>query len=320
MRLLEKVSAPWVQGELVFRPSVSIGLAIIEDPELTSDEVLRRADLAMYRAKDNGRGRIEIYEKSVDDLYRYAVAMQHDLRKAIDSESLVLHYQPIVELLDGSVIGAEALVRMIGRDGELLHPGSFVPAAETSGLVIPMGAWVLRQAVSQLRAWGVNGRELTLSVNVSPSQLRDEGFADFLLGQLESAGVEPRRLAVEVTETALLNEPGRSARELNALSREGVGIYLDDFGTGYSSLSWLTQFPVDVVKIDRSFTDEIGIDERKTAIVSALIQVSHELGFSVVAEGVETALQADQLIDLGCDRGQGYLYGRPTPISSPQWN
>ena len=319
MRVLEKVSAPWIQGELVYRPSVSIGVAIVDDPDLTADEVLRRADLAMYRAKDNGRGRIEIYEKSVDDLYRHAVAMQHDLRRAIDDEGLVLHFQPIVELMDGSVIGAEALVRMVGRDGLLLQPSTFVPAAETSGLIIPMGAWVLRQAVSQLKAWSVAERDLTLSVNVSPSQLRDEGFADFLLAQLESAGVNPRRLAVEVTETALLNEPGRSARELNALSREGVGIYLDDFGTGYSSLSWLTQFPVDVVKIDRTFTDELGIDERKTAIVSALIQVSHELGFSVVAEGVETTLQADQLIDLGCDRGQGFLYGRPTAISSPQW-
>ncbi len=208
---------------------------------------------------------------------------------------------------------------MPGRDGELLEPGAFVPAAETSGLIIPMGAWVLRQAISQLKAWTLMGRDITVSVNVSPSQLRDEGFADYLLAQVDSAGVDPRLLAVEVTETSLLKEPARSARELTALSREGVGIYLDDFGTGYSSLSWLTHFPVNVVKIDRSFTDEIGIDERKTAIVSALIQVSHELGFSVVAEGVETTRQADLLKKLGCDRGQGYLYGRPTDVSSPQW-
>jgi diguanylate cyclase (GGDEF)-like protein/PAS domain S-box-containing protein len=320
MRLLEKVSVPWIEGDQTYRPSISIGVAIVEDPDITADEVLRRADLAMYRAKDNGRGRIEIYEKSVDDRYRHAVALQHDLRRAIDSESLVLHYQPIVSLMNRDVVGAEALVRMSGRDGQLLEPSTFVPAAETSGLVIPMGAWVLRQAIAQLKAWSLQGQTLTVSVNVSPSQLRDEGFADYLLAQVEAAAVDPRLLAVEVTETSLLKEPARSARELNALSREGVGIYLDDFGTGYSSLSWLTHFPVNVVKIDRSFTDEIGVDERKTAIVSALIQVSHELGFSVVAEGVETDGQAQILVGMGCDRGQGYLFGRPTDISSSQWS
>jgi diguanylate cyclase (GGDEF)-like protein/PAS domain S-box-containing protein len=319
MRLLEKINAPWLRGEMVYRPSVSIGVALVDDPDMTADEVLRRADMAMYRAKENGRGRIEIYEKSVDDQYQYSVALQHDLRRAIDSDTLVLHYQPIVRLQGGELVGAEALVRMPGDGGALLEPGLFVPAAETSGLVIPMGAWVVRRAIAQLKGSTILGEKLSISVNVSPSQLRDEGFADFVLTQVDSAGVDPARLAVEVTETALLNEPGRSARELNTLSREGIGIYLDDFGTGYSSLSWLTHFPVDVVKIDRSFTQDLGIDDRKTAIVSALIQVSHDLGFSVVAEGVETRFQADLLIDLGCDQGQGFLFGRPVAIGNSPW-
>ena len=319
MRLLDRVAMPWTQGEQTYRPSISIGVAVVDDPSVTADEVLRRADLAMYRAKDNGRGRIEVYEKSVDDSYQHTVALQHDLRRAIDAGDLVLHYQPIVLLSDASVVGAEALVRLRGRDGTLLAPSWFVPQAESSGLILPMGAWVVRQAIGQIRAWTLAGHDLTVSVNVSPAQLRDEGFADFVLAQVDAAGLDPRRLAVEVTETALINEPGRSARELTALSREGVGIYLDDFGTGYSSLSWLTQFPVNVVKIDRSFTDELGVDERKTAIVSALIQVSHELGFSVVAEGVETAHQADRLIELGCDRAQGFLYGHPVPVDAFAW-
>ncbi len=318
-RLLDRINAPWVQGQTSYRPSVSIGVAMTEDPDVTTEELLRRADLAMYRAKERGRGRVEIYEKSVDDRYRYAVALQHDLRRAIDVGGLVLHYQPIVTLAGREVIGAEALIRMIGRDGELLPPGSFVPAAETSGLVIPMGAWVVRQAISQVRAWCDAGTPRSISVNVSPSQLRDEGFARFVLAQAGAAGVDPAHLAVEVTETVLVNEPGRSARELGALSEAGVGICLDDFGTGYSSLSWLTQFPVDVVKIDRSFTDELGVDERKTAIVNALIQVSHELGFSVVAEGVETPEQAAMLIGLGCDNGQGFLFGRPVPADTAPW-
>ena len=319
MRLLDRVAMPWTQGEQTYRPSISIGVAVVDDPSVTADEVLRRADLAMYRAKDNGRGRIEVYEKSVDDSYQHAVALQHDLRRAIDSGDLVLHYQPIVLLSDATVVGAEALVRLRGRDGSLLAPSWFVPQAESTGLILPMGAWVVRQAIGQIRAWTLAGHDLSVSVNVSASQLRDEGFADFVLAQIDAAGLDPRRLAVEVTETALINEPGRSARELTALSREGVGIYLDDFGTGYSSLSWLTQFPVNVVKIDRSFTDELGVDERKTAIVSALIQVSHELGFSVVAEGVETVDQAGRLVELGCDRAQGFLYGHPVAVDTFVW-
>ena len=319
-RLTERIQAPWIQADKVFRPSVSIGVAFITEPGPSVDEVLRRADLAMYRAKENGRGRIEVYEKSVDVRYQHAAALQHDLRRAIDSDSLLLHYQPIVQLDDAVLLGAEALVRMVGRDGLLLAPHSFVPQAETSGLIVPMGAWVVRRAIAQLKAWREQGLRLTVAINVSPAQLRDVGFASFVLSEAETAGVDPAWLAVEVTETALLNEPGRSTRELNELSSEGVAVCLDDFGTGYSSLSWLTQFPVDVVKIDRSFVDELGIDERKSAIVSAVIQVSHDLGFSVVAEGVETSEQADRLIALGCDRGQGYLFGHPVPPDEQPWS
>ena len=318
-RLQDRLGAPWVYGEQMFRPSMSVGIALTDDPDMSVDELLRRADLAMYRAKDAGRNRVEIYDSSVDADIQQAVAIQHDLRRAIDTGQLVLHYQPIVTLGDRSVVGAEALVRMIGRDGRLLPPGEFVPQAETSGLVVPMGAWVIRQAMTELRSWRDRGRELSMSVNVSPAQLREDGFAAFVMDQADFANVDPSWLSIEVTETALLHDPDRSARELAALSRAGIGISLDDFGTGYSSLSWLTQFPVDVVKIDRSFTDELGIDERKSAIVSALIQVSHELGFSVVAEGVETELQSERLLALGCDRGQGFLFGRPVAPQEAEW-
>ena len=318
-RLQGRLGAPWSHNGQTFRPTMSVGIALTGDPETEVDELLRRADLAMYRAKDAGRDRIEVYEKSVDEEIQQAVAMQHDLRRAIDTGALVLHYQPIVDLSGGDVIGAEALVRMLARDGQLLPPGVFVPQAETSGLIVAMGAWVIRAALTELKSWRELGHQLTMSVNVSPSQLREEDFAGFVLDQAEYADVDPSWLSIEVTETALLHDPGRAAHELDVLSRAGIGISLDDFGTGYSSLSWLTQFPVDVVKIDRSFTDELGIDERKSAIVSALIQVSHELGFAVVAEGVETELQRDRLLALGCDRGQGYLFGRPVPPDEAPW-
>jgi diguanylate cyclase (GGDEF)-like protein/PAS domain S-box-containing protein len=319
VRLQDRLSAPWVFGAQIFRPTMSIGIATTSDPDTTVDELLRRADLAMYRAKEGGRNRVEVYTRSVDEEIQQGVAVQHDLRLAIDTDGLVLHYQPIVRLSDLAVTGAEALVRMRARDGVLIAPGLFVPQAEATGLVVPMGAWVIRRALADLRAWREVGRELVVSVNVSPSQLRDEGFASFLLDEADRAGIDPTWLSVEVTETALIHDPGRSGRELNALSGAGVGVALDDFGTGYSSLAWLTQFPVNVVKIDKSFTDEVGVDPRKTAIVSALIQVSHELGFIVVAEGIETKQQHERLIELGADRGQGYLFGRPVPTTDPMW-
>ncbi len=319
MRLQDKLSVPWVHEQQVYRPAMSVGIAMTTDADVSVDEMLRRADLAMYRAKEGGRNRIEVYEQSVDDEVQRVVAVQHDLRRAIDTGGLVIHYQPIVLLSDQQVVGAEALVRMRRPDGELLSPMGFVPQAEVTGLVVPMGAWVMQQALKDLAAMRQRGHAYTMAINVSPTQLREEGFARYVLEQVSFAGVDPAWLSVEVTETALIHDPGKSGRELADLHAAGIRVSLDDFGTGYSSLSWLTQFPVDVVKIDKSFTDDIGIDERKTAIVSAVIGVCHELGFTVVAEGIESAEQAGRLLELGCDRGQGYLFGRPTPIEEGPW-
>jgi diguanylate cyclase (GGDEF)-like protein/PAS domain S-box-containing protein len=319
LRLQDKLSAPWVHEDQVFRPAMSIGIAMTTDAEVTVDELLRRADLAMYRAKEQGRNRVEIYERSVDDEVQHAVNIQHELRRAIDTGGLVLHYQPIVDLADQRLVGAEALVRMRGQDGQLLSPGEFVPQAEATGLIVPLGAWVVQQALVDLVRLHEVNHDITLSINVSPTQLREDGFSDYLLEQIAFAGVRVDCVSIEVTETALIHDPVRSGRELTRLSEAGIRISLDDFGTGYSSLSWLTQFPVDIVKIDKSFTDDVGIDERKTAIISAVIAVSHELGFTVVAEGVESDEQGRRLLDLGCDRGQGYFYGRPTPIEEAPW-
>lgn len=319
LRLQDKLSSPWVFEEQVFRPAMSVGIAMTTDADVTVDELLRRADLAMYRAKGQGRNRVEVYERSVDEEVQHAVNVQHELRRAIDTGGLLLHYQPIVRLDTRELVGAEALIRMRGADGRLMSPGDFVPQAEATGLVVPMGAWVVQQALVDLVRLHQYGHDMTLSINVSPTQLREDGFSDYLLEQIAFAGVRTECLSIEVTETALIHDPARSGRELARLSEAGIRISLDDFGTGYSSLSWLTQFPVDVVKIDKSFTDDVGIDERKTAIISAVIAVSHELGFIVVAEGIESEEQGQRLLDLGCDRGQGYFYGRPTPIEEAPW-
>lgn len=319
LRLQDKLSAPWVFEDQVFRPAMSIGIAMTTDADVTVDELLRRADLAMYRAKEQGRNRVEVYERSVDEEVQHAVNVQHALRRAIDTGGLVLHYQPIVRLDTRELVGAEALIRMRDAEGRLMSPGEFVPQAEATGLVVPMGAWVVQQALVDLVRLHEQRHDVTLSINVSPTQLREDGFSDYLLEQIAFAGVRPECLSIEVTETALIHDPARSGRELARLSEAGIRISLDDFGTGYSSLSWLTQFPVDIVKIDKSFTDDVGIDDRKTAIISAVIAVSHELGFIVVAEGIESEEQGQRLLDLGCDRGQGYFYGRPTPIEEAPW-
>lgn len=319
LRLQDRLGAPWTYGGQTFRPEMSIGVAITQDPDITADELLRRADLAMYEAKDAGRNRIEVYQRSVDDQMQRAVSIQHDLRRAIDASGLVVRYQPIVRLDDESVLGAEALVRMRAEDGALLLPGSFVPQAEATGLVAPMGAWVLRRAMADLRTWRERGFEYVVAVNVSQWQHREDGFAAFVLAQAGAVGINPAWLVVEVTETALIHDPTRSGRELSILSSAGVGVALDDFGTGYSSLSWLTQLPVSTVKIDQSFTAALGVDARKGAIVRALIDVSHDLGLSVVAEGVETRDQRDRLLELGCDQGQGFLFGHPATIDEAHW-
>ena len=311
-RMQECLGAPWVHDQQEFRPAMCVGIAVTSDPEVSVDELLRRADLAMYRAKAAGRGRIEVYQRTVDEAVQQSVLVQHRLRDAIERGGLLLHYQPIVRLPDREVVGVEALVRMQGPNG-LVMPGEFVPEAESSGLAVPMGDWVLDQVLHDVGRWDRCGEPIHVSVNVSPVQLRS-GFAAGVLSRLERAAVDPAHVSVEVTETALLQDPSGSGRELLELGRAGVGISLDDFGTGYSSLSWLTRLQVTTVKIDRSFTATLGADERKSAIVRGVISMAHELGLTVVAEGVETEDQYTLLTALGCDQAQGYLFGRPEPL------
>ena len=319
-RLQQTVSVPWFHDGNEFRPSMSIGVTMTQDPHMSVDELLRRGDAAMYRAKDLGRDRFEVYDHEVDRDIQRAVNLQQDLRKAIDNDGLLMHYQPIVNLIDGSIIAAEALVRIRGTNGGApILPDKFVPQAERSGLVLPLGVWTVQRALADLRAWRDQGSKCGMSINVSPVQFRNGAFAAFLLREAEAAGLDPATLSVEVTETTFIQDPHGAAQELAMLERAGISISLDDFGTGYSSLSWLTDFPVDAVKIDKSFIAELGRDPRKTAVVSALINVAHELGVRVVAEGIETEEQSARLLELGCTFGQGYLFSRPVEASHPMW-
>lgn len=319
LRLLESLVRPWSHDGETYSLSMSIGVAMTSDPGQSTEELLRQADLAMYRAKDRGRNRMEFYDRSDDELVQRTIAIQRDLESAIVEDRLVLVYQPVIDLASGHVDGAEALVRLRRPDGSMAQPGDFIPYAEANGLVVAMGAWVLRQVLADARDWQSAGSRRLLAVNVSPSQLRQPGFADSLLEQAERLGVDPRHLGVEVTEHALIRDPRGSAKELQSLHEAGVTVALDDFGTGYSSLAWLTDYPVDVLKIDRSFIDEITSSARKAAIVRAVIDVAHDIGISVIAEGVESAEQRDLLIEMGCERAQGFLFSHPRSIADPYW-
>jgi diguanylate cyclase (GGDEF)-like protein/PAS domain S-box-containing protein len=319
LRLKERLGAPWLIAGQDYRPSMSVGIAMTGDAALGVDELLRRADMAMYQAKEGGGPGVAIYDRSVDDQLKLSISVRRQLHHAIESDGLVLEYQPIVDLHDGEIIGAEALVRLQGWDGHLIPPNDFIPQAEVTGLVVPLGEWVIRNAFGELRRWRDRGHRYTMSVNVSPSQLRVPGLASYLLATAESSGVDPAWVAIEVTETVLMKHPKVTFDELSILREAGLKVHLDDFGTGYSSLSWLTQFPVDAIKIDKSFTADLGIDKRKTAIIRAFIQVAQELTFHVVAEGIETDEQRLWLREMGCERGQGFLFASPVRPERASW-
>jgi diguanylate cyclase (GGDEF)-like protein/PAS domain S-box-containing protein len=317
-RLQEHLRAPWSFAGHQFAPATSIGIAYTDDPTCPSGDLLRQADVAMYRAKDSGRDRVEVYDRSLDDELEEALEMQERLRTALSGDGFVLHYQPVM-LLDGLVVvGAEALVRM--RDGDaLLPPAAFLGQAESSGLIGDVGAWVLDRALGDLAAWPGAATPPSVGINVSPSQLVRPGFADSVLGALERHGVAPGRLVVEVTETALLDRRAGGVDALHDLHRSGVLIALDDFGTGYSSLAWLHELPVDIVKIDRGFVQAMVVDHRRAVVVRSVIEIAEEIGLAVVAEGVETERQLAMLRDFGCESAQGFLLGRPVPADDPAW-
>lgn len=292
---------------------VSIGIAFVDPDDPDPQAVLRDADTAMYRAKSDGRGRWVIFD---DELRHQAVERQRietALRHTRHGEELEVHYQPVTALEDGRVVGVEALLRW-RRDGRLMQPAEFVPVAEETGLIVPIGDWVLRAACADVARWQeLEGWEsLSLAVNVSARQLQHPGFVTSLAAIVHDAGLRPGTLAIELTESVVLDDVPQSRERLERVRDLGVTIAVDDFGTGYSSLTYLHQLPIDVVKLDRSFVAGVGSDRHDTAIVNAVVDLASALGLRSVAEGIETVEQLDQLRALGCTYGQGYLLARPT--------
>ncbi|WP_432991057.1 putative bifunctional diguanylate cyclase/phosphodiesterase [Dactylosporangium sp. CA-233914] len=294
----------------------SVGIAVGE-PGLGAAELLRRADVAMYAAKEQGKGRQVAYDPAMDQRGAEQARIAAELRTALDTGQLRVFYQPIVRLGDGGVVGVEALVRWEHPERGMIRPDLFIPAAERTGLIVPLGQWVLATACRQAAQWR---RELGpdalayVSVNVSPRQLRETGFATRVRDELRAAGLAPACLMVEVTETAVF-DGGSGLDELHEVKRLGVQVALDDFGTGHSSLGLLRTCPVDVLKVDKSFVDNVTAAGEHSVIADALIGIADGLKLRAVAEGVETEAQAVALRALGYHYAQGYLYGRPAPAA-----
>ncbi|HEY3240413.1 MAG TPA: EAL domain-containing protein [Acidimicrobiia bacterium] len=320
-RILNCLAAPvLVEGQEVIA-SASIGIAISE-PGATPDTMLRDADTAMYEAKDAGRNRFHVFDPAsrARTLARHRRA--EELRVALDRSELRLCYQLEVDLAEEATTGVEALVRWQHPTLGLLPPSEFIDVAEETGLVVPLGDWVLREACRELarRDPNANPGGLRLSVNLSARQLGVPELIDTVRNTLNETGLDPSRLCLEITESVLMDDVGSSIEALLDLKALGVRLAIDDFGTGYSSLSYLRRFPVDVVKLDRSFVAGMGVDPAATAIVAAVVNLAHALGIVVVAEGVETEAQLVALRALRCDRAQGYYWNRPLPAGElPGW-
>lgn len=315
-RIASTLEAPFKVDGHDIHVGVSIGIAFA-DEAADAEAVLRDADAAMYRAKAGGRGQWVVFD---EELRRTAIERQQveaDLRSSRYSDSMELHYQPIVDCSTQRIHAVEALLRW-NRNGELIAPGVFMQVAEETGLINSIGEWVIREACDQLASWKLRSgwNDLRVSVNVSARQIQRPGFVTMVKGMMDDVGVEPGSLGMEITETVLLGDEINAAEVLEELRELGVSVAIDDFGTGYSSLTYLHKLPVDVVKLDRSFVEGICADGQKRAIVEAVVDLSEALGLSSVAEGVETIEELDVLTNLGCTSAQGNLLAPALPVGS----
>ena len=278
--------------------------------------LIRNADAAMYRAKERGRARFELFDDEMRQRSVSWLETESELRRALDRGELRNMYQPIVSPVSGEIVGFEALVRWHHPERGVVSPIDFIPVAEQSGLIVPLGQAVLEQACAEAVRWnaGRAGLEpLTVAVNFSPRQLSHPNAVEAVVETLERTGLPPNLLNVEITESALVDDAASTLGTLNRLKELGIGLALDDFGTGYSSLTYVRRFPIDTLKIDRSFVDGIVGSNEDEAIVTAVLEMGRALGVHVVAEGVETEEQAARLRALGCALAQGYLFSRPVP-------
>ncbi|WP_279343189.1 putative bifunctional diguanylate cyclase/phosphodiesterase [Fundidesulfovibrio terrae] len=295
--------------------TASIGVTISPSDGTDPAQLVRNAEMAMYRAKEAGRNNFNFFTEDLGNRVLKGLKLENDLRKALAREEFVLYYQPRVDVLTGTVRGMEALVRWIPAGGVPVSPGEFIPLAEETGLILALGDWILEEACRQTKLWLDEGLgDLKVAVNLSPRQIEQPGLAAKVLAVLERTGLPASRLEVEVTETVFLKGFAEARKTLSSLAAAGITVALDDFGTGYSSLTYLKQLPISTLKIDKSFVDGLPQDKDDAAIVTSVVSIAANLGLAVVAEGVETMAQLEFLRSLSCCDGfQGYLYAKPLP-------
>ena len=317
-RMIVAIAEPIIVGtdEVFVTASIGIAIASVGD---TAETLLRHADAAMYRAKNDGRARATVFRPDHHGWAVAALKTGNDLHRALDRDELVLHYQPIIDLRTGRVVGFEALMRWNHPERGLLNPSDFIAFAEETGLIVPMGTWALETACRQTAYWqSVRDRTtseppLTISVNLAARQVGDRTLAKTVAEIIDRTGISADAVCLELTENTLMQDTASTVDALHALRSQGVHLSIDDFGTGYSSLSYLKRFPVEALKIDRSFIDGLGSESEDTSIVEAIIRLAHALELSAVAEGLETPTQLETLRTLGCDFAEGYLIGHPLP-------
>ena len=309
-RMIAAIGEPVVIDGHQAGVGASVGIAVGPGDGPSPEKLLRNADLALYRAKADGRGTFRFFEAGMDEHMLTRLAMEQDLRKALPSGEFELYYQPVVNLQSGAISGFEALLRWNHPQRGLISPATFIPLAEETGFIVPMGEWVIRQACLTAAQWPGH---LHVAVNISASQFRNTGLMQVIVNSLAASGLSPTRLEIEITETVLLQDKEATLAILHQLRALGVRIAMDDFGTGYSSLTYLQSFPFDKIKIDRSFVKDITENAGSLNIVRAVASLANGMGMTATAEGVETNEQLDRITAEGCTEMQGYLFSRPLP-------
>jgi diguanylate cyclase (GGDEF)-like protein/PAS domain S-box-containing protein len=312
--IIQNIAQPFILDDNEVMSGISVGITIFPNDGQNAQELLKNADLALYRSKNQGRGRYHFYVVEMDHEVQNRKAVERDLRNALNSNQLSLFYQPLVDLENGRIIGAEALIRWFHPEHGLIPPGSFIPVAERSELIFLIGHWVLETACSQIQAWKKAGLPpLQISINLSPAQFRHPNLLDTIRGIIEKTGVDPVQLQFEITETIAMTNFEYSVQVLREMREMGLTIAIDDFGTGYSSLSYLRQFPVDKLKIDRSFVTDSTLHPSNDAIVRAIVNLGHGIGATVNVEGIETIGQLTFMRELACDECQGFYFSHALP-------
>jgi diguanylate cyclase (GGDEF)-like protein len=316
-RIVDAASVPFLLDGREMYVSASVGVALALDADATPETLLRDADAAMYRAKERGRGRVEVFDEALRVRIMERLDLENGLRRALQRDELRVYYQPEVSLSQDRMVAVEALVRWEHPERGLLEPADFIPLAEETGLIVDIGEWVLGQACRQVAAWRANGADIDVAVNMSARQLVQPDIVEVVRRALDESGLPPDALCLEITESAVMRDPEATLATLTLVKELGVKVALDDFGVGFSSLAQLKEMlPLHALKVDRSFISGLADDERNSAIVAAVVMMANTLGLTAIAEGVETEAQAQQARALGCDISQGYFFTAPEPAAA----